>query len=270
MVRTSTGENSSLDKAEPEHAVDTSEKSARTIHLLVANQELSARLGTVLAARGYEALWMRSSHEPLPSGRLAIVLADMDDCDPQSLTEMRRLRTGGNAIIALLTPGSAQTLQTCLHAGVDDFVFKPIRLDELQARITIAQSRQIPSVSGPGYPFIDRRREERRGGWLGTSAWQRQSAGVQIDSRGKRVLVDGRYVALSPKAFSILELLASDPGRVFSSEQIITHVWPGKSNATAEDVQQYIYLLRRRIGNGWLRTVKGFGYALAPASENAG
>ena len=254
-----------LNAVDARHLVDSGQLTAVSIHLLIEDQGWAEQLQTVLYASGYQVCWIRSaSFEPSPSGEAAILLADLDDAGPHCLREIRRLKTlRDTMIIALVTSGSAQTVQACLDAGVDDFVFKPIRLEELQARILITQSRGNPAASRPGSPLVDRRRGERRRGWLANPPRHSQSAAFQIDLRGKQVLVDGKPAMLSPKEFKILELLASDPGRVFSNQELITHAWPKDRNATAEDVQQYIYLLRSRIGSRWVRTVKGFGYALA-------
>ena len=73
---------------------------------------------------------------------------------------------------------------------------------------------------------------------------------------------------LSPKEYDLFKLLATDPGRVFSNQEIIDHLWPAPSRADSNDVKQYIHLLRNKIEEKpthprWIKTVKGFGYKLA-------
>jgi len=88
-----------------------------------------------------------------------------------------------------------------------------------------------------------------------------------IDEGGKWVEVRGERVELSPKEFELLSLLASEPGRVFSNQEILAHVWPESPLATAQDVKQYIYFLRQKLEKNPKRpelilTVRGFGYKL--------
>jgi len=88
-----------------------------------------------------------------------------------------------------------------------------------------------------------------------------------IDEVSKRVEVRSERVELSPKEFELLSLLASEPGRVFSNREILTHVWPESHMATAQDVKQYIYFLRQKLEKDPKRpeliiTVRGFGYKL--------
>jgi DNA-binding response OmpR family regulator len=90
---------------------------------------------------------------------------------------------------------------------------------------------------------------------------------IQIDDRSKTVTVGNAALALSPKEYCLLKLLASEPGRVFSSDEIITHLWPDNSRAAASDVKQYIHLLRGKLEkkaqiSNPIENIKGFGYRL--------
>jgi len=96
--------------------------------------------------------------------------------------------------------------------------------------------------------------------------WQRVGD-LAIDEEGKRVTVGGEPVELSPKEFELLALLASEPGRVFSSEEILKRVWANSHYATSQDVKQYIYFLRQKLEEDprnprRIVTVRGFGYKL--------
>lgn len=90
-----------------------------------------------------------------------------------------------------------------------------------------------------------------------------------IDEGSKRVRVRGEPVELSPKEYQVLTLLAREPGRVFSSEEILQHVWSDNHLASAQDVKQYIYFLRQKLevdprNPQLIVTVRGFGYKLRP------
>lgn len=132
-----------------------------------------------------------------------------------------------------------------LTLGADDYLRKPFEIRELEARIQNI-ARRLDSGSDPQHIAV---------------------GDIVIDARTKSVTVRGEDIALSPKEFSLLALLASDLGRVFTSEEIIAKLWGGQSRATGADVKQYIYQLRGKIERDLhapqrIRNVKGFGYKL--------
>lgn len=132
-----------------------------------------------------------------------------------------------------------------LTLGADDYLRKPFEIRELEARIQNI-ARRLDSGSDPQHIAV---------------------GDIVIDARTKSVTVRGEDIALSPKEFSLLALLASDLGRVFTSEEIIAKLWGAQSRATGADVKQYIYQLRGKIERDLhapqrIRNVKGFGYKL--------
>jgi TolB-like protein/DNA-binding winged helix-turn-helix (wHTH) protein/Flp pilus assembly protein TadD len=94
-------------------------------------------------------------------------------------------------------------------------------------------------------------------GWLAFDA-------VEIDTLGHRVFVGGKEVALERKAFAVLVLLAREPGRVFTRDQILDTLW-GHSHVTPGVLNRIVTLLRQALGesggeNRYLHTVHGVGY----------
>nr|BAL58319.1 hypothetical protein HGMM_OP1C014 [Candidatus Acetothermum autotrophicum] len=88
-----------------------------------------------------------------------------------------------------------------------------------------------------------------------------------VDNVAKRVFLNGAEVKLSPKEYELVRLLASEPGRVFSNEEILQAVWAGRHGATAQDVKQYIYFVRKKLeadpeNPKFIITVRGFGYKI--------
>lgn len=132
-----------------------------------------------------------------------------------------------------------------LSLGADDYLCKPFEIRELEARIQ-SIVRRLGPVAEP----------------------QRISrGGIEIDERVKSVTINGEPIALSPKEFYLLALLASDLGRVYTNEEIIAELWGSDSRATGADVKQSIYQLRSKIERDphapqWIQNVKGFGYKL--------
>ncbi len=128
-----------------------------------------------------------------------------------------------------------------LSRGADDYIAKPFKLAEVKARIEAVLRRSFPA----------------RDGQL-----------VEIDDARKVVILRGKELTLSPKEYALISLLASEPGRVFSREEILSRLWPDSRYATSQDVQKYVYLLRKKIEHDpshpkLVLTVRGFGYRLA-------
>ncbi|MBC7221161.1 winged helix-turn-helix domain-containing protein [Candidatus Bipolaricaulota bacterium] len=100
--------------------------------------------------------------------------------------------------------------------------------------------------------------------------------GLVVDGSRKAAALNGVPLSLSPKLFSLLALLVSEPGRVFSDREILGAVWPASRYANAKDVKQHIYLLRKKLrgvqpgAEGMIVTVPGFGYRFEPPRREGG
>ena len=149
----------------------------------------------------------------------------------------------GVPVIVISALDSAEDAVKGLRLGADDYIRKPFDLSELDARVqAVMRRRNLPTANGTP-----------------------RAGPVEIDDEAKTVRLDGRSVSLSPREYSLLKLLAGNPGKVFSHQEIIERVWPPDNRADTSDVKQYIHLLRLKIENkpgrpSLVKTVKGFGY----------
>ena len=155
----------------------------------------------------------------------------------------RRVRKTSNTPIIILTAkDSINDKVEGLDAGADDYLVKPFSIEELLARVRAHLRRVNPAVTG-----------------------EVRVADLVMNLDGREVFRGGRRVELSAKEFELLELLARNPGKVFSRFEIEEKVWPeytGGSNV----VDVYIGYLRRKLEEGGERrlihTVRGVGYVL--------
>jgi len=90
---------------------------------------------------------------------------------------------------------------------------------------------------------------------------------LKILDQQKRVFIEECEKHLSPKEYELLRLFAENEGKVISTEELALNLWHGTQHGCADEVKQYVYLLRKKIeadpGKPQLiRTVKGFGYVL--------
>jgi DNA-binding response OmpR family regulator len=215
------------------------EDDVRSRELLV--KYLGAKGHDVSAAQdGTRALELASADGP------DVVLLDVNLPGVDGWSVLQALRTFSRVPVIMVTVrDTAQEKVAGLDLGADDYVTKPFDLRELDARIQAVMRRYQPS---------------------GTAI---RAGEVVIDDERKEVTVRGRAVGLSPKEFELLRLLVSRPGKVFSTEEILTAVWPGREAAATEDVKKYVHMLRNKIERDpadpkIILTARGFGYRFAP------
>jgi two-component system, OmpR family, response regulator VanR len=200
----------------------------------------------VKAGDGAEALKVLAER-PVQLVILDIMMPGMD-----GLEVCRRIRKSFDIPIIMLSAKSEDMDKVLgLSTGADDYLTKPFNVVELLARVN-SQLRR--------YLYLSPRSAAAAGNGLISAG------GVSMDREGHIATVNGREAALTPTEFSILLLLISHPGRVFSAEDIFRKVWEEDryydSNNT---VMVHIRRIREKIeadpGHPLIiKTVWGVGY----------
>ena len=126
-----------------------------------------------------------------------------------------------------------------LDRGADDYVVKPVDLDELAARL---------------------RALVRRAHGLPQDMLQAQ--GVTWDVAGRSVSRDGQAVALSTREFDLLHALMLSAGRVLSREQLEQQLYAWGQEVESNAVEVHVHHLRKKLGAELIQTVRGVGYLL--------
>ncbi len=163
--------------------------------------------------------------------------------DGLSLLKELRQRGIGVPVILLTARGGLEEKLEGLNMGADDYLAKPFFVEELLARIhavTRRSSGQSSSLVAVGDLRLNLlTREVRRG---------------------------DTPIELTPREFSLLELLARSPGRVFSRTVIVERIWDYHFDPGTNLVDVYIQRLRRKVDDGFadklLETVRGVGYRM--------
>jgi two-component system KDP operon response regulator KdpE len=173
------------------------------------------------------------------------VILDLLLPDGTGIDVARELRTWTSApVIILSAVGEEKEKVEALDAGADDYVTKPVGIDELLARLRAALRRTSPS----GEPVIT-------------------IGGLVVDLQKRSVSVDGRRVHLTPHQYELLRVFALNEGKLLTHRTLLHEVWgpgyEGASNLLHVNVSQ----LRRKIEPNranprYLLTEAGAGYRL--------
>jgi DNA-binding response OmpR family regulator len=176
------------------------------------------------------------------------VLLDLGLPDADGADVCRELRTRSDVPIIVITARSDEIDRVVLlELGADDYVVKPFGFKELQARIRAVQRRAQPRAT-------DR-----------DTLTPLKVGALEIDRRTRRVAIDGNEITLTPKEFDLLAFLATDPGAVFSRQDILESVWDTHWYGPTKTLDVHVAALRKKLGDAaWIETVRGVGFRLSP------
>ncbi len=184
---------------------------------------------------------------------IKLVLLDIMMPGMDGLSMCKKIRETSNIPIIILSAKSTDLDKILgLGTGADDYVTKPFNPLELTARVK-SQLRRFTQLN----PGSDRGRTEQ----------EIQIRGLSINRENHKVIVYGEEIKLTPIEFDILYLLASNPGRVFSTDEIFERVWNEKVYEANNTVMVHIRRLRGKMkedtrGEKIITTVWGVGYKI--------
>jgi two-component system, OmpR family, response regulator len=216
------------------------ERAQQRVLLVEDDHQLREMLARVLSRSGYEVETVADGHRGLHrtlTRAYDALIVDRGLPGIDGLDLIRRLRRQGirTPLLILTAYGTLADRVAGLDAGAEDYVVKPFELEELLARLRALLRRSDPC--GGEIPF---------------------GAG-RLDVAGRTVLTpDGRTVELSAREGALLTLLVARPSRVFGRDELRRRVFDAAESSSIVDT--YVYYLRRKLGTGVIRTVRGLGY----------
>lgn len=149
---------------------------------------------------------------------------------------LRRSPVLKNVMVVFLSAvGSEETQLQGYDAGADDYINKPIKMNILRSRVQAILKRIEPVEEGA-------------------------VKALEIDIEHYQVKKDGQVITLPRKEFSLLQLLHSEPGKLFTRDEIYAKVWGSNVIVGDRTIDVHIRKLRQKIGEEHIVTIKGVGY----------
>jgi two-component system, OmpR family, KDP operon response regulator KdpE len=231
-----------------------SENPAHPPVVLVIDDEMQIRrlLRVALEGNGYRVFEAASGQEGLIEAAQrhpdAIVL-DLGLPDMDGVAVLQRLREWSQAPVLVLSVREGEDDKvSALDHGADDFVTKPFSTAELLARLRVARRRAQPGEENAVF----------------------RSGRLEVDLSGRRVLVQGQEVKMTPTEYSLLRLLVRNAGKVVTHRQILKEVWGPNYGEQTHYLRVYIAHLRDKLEKDPSRpellvTEPGVGYRLLAA-----
>ena len=198
------------------------------------------------ADRGSEGLRLVSTRQP------DLVILDLGLPDLAGTELIARLREWfTRPILVLSARAREQDKVAALDLGADDYLTKPFSIEELLARLRVAQRHLARQRSDDGSGRIE-------------------SGALVIDAAARRVQKHGADVHLTPREYRLLLALASQRGKVLTHRQLLREVWGAAHVESPQYLRIYMRALRAKIEDDparprWLLTEVGVGYRFADA-----
>ncbi len=193
---------------------------------------------------GFQVDWVRdglAAERELASGDYAAAVLDLglplrDGMDVLQSVRSRKITTP----VLVLTARDAISDRICgLDLGADDYVIKPVDLNELGARL--------------------RSLVRRAAGQLQDTL---QAGAVLLNPSARQASLSGQEVPLSTREFDLLHALMLNAGRVMSREQLEQQLYSWGNEVESNAIEVHIHHLRRKLGPDLIQTVRGIGYTL--------
>ncbi|MBA4218017.1 MAG: response regulator transcription factor [Proteobacteria bacterium] len=215
--------------------------------LLLVEDDLDVGNGVRMALndQGVDVVWVRrlaQAVEQLQDETLDMVLLDLGLPDGDGLALVREMRRRARQlpVLVLSARDALEDRLRSLDDGADDYLIKPFALAELLCRV---------------------RALARRSGLSGEAEGLRLR-GLALHEGTRQVGLHGQPVKLSRSEFDLLALLLKRNGRVLTRQALEEYALRGGTGYDSNALDVHMSNLRRKIGPGFIRTVRGIGYVI--------
>ncbi|MBP6058554.1 MAG: response regulator transcription factor [Nitrosomonas sp.] len=226
------------------------------MHILIIEDDLTiaANLYDFLESRGHSADAAANGIAGLHlavTQRFDAILLDLGLPGMNGITLCRKLRQESQVDTPILMLTARDTLEdklTGFEYGADDYLIKPFALKEVEARLLAMHKRHIGKVANRTLEFDK----------------------LSFDPKTLSIRFENKNVKLPPKCIRLLALMMSEPGKVFSREELELEAWEDVQE-TSDTLRSHMHILRRALtkagGYDPIETVHGLGYCLASRAQ---
>lgn len=216
------------------------------------NPDYFTILKHILNGAGFSALLCdrKDLEEKLSVCGVAGIVLDAEVDDAVSVCRLVKARDASRALplLAAIPNGNTELYMSLMREGADQCLIRPFWPPHLIA--FLKSINHAPGDQGDRSAITD-------GSHLGP---------IEVDHGRKQAIVNGKSLHLGPIEFKILSHLLTDPGRVFSREDLIKNAWPPEVYVQSRTVDVHVGRLRRQlrtaIGRNVIRTARTSGYAI--------
>jgi DNA-binding response OmpR family regulator len=216
-----------------------------SLRILIVEDEaaLAERMSASLTRHGFtpETVATAEDAHAFATDGFSVLIIDLGLPGMNGLDLIRSLRRNGltTPVLILTARGNWQDKVEGLNAGADDFIVKPVRIEELVARLHALARRAA-----------------------GQTADKLRVGDLVIDPALKQVSVGDIVVKLTRTEYRLLSLLVHSAGRVIGQATILDNLYPLETERDPNTVEVFIGRLRRKLGADRITTVRGVGYRL--------
>src|SRR5574343_103899 len=214
------------------------------ILLVEDDPQLGDGLTIGLRQAGFAVDWVKdgnSADHALQAESFDFVVLDLGLPRLSGMEVLTRARSRGQTMPVLILTARDATGDkvSVLDAGADDYLVKPIDLDELTARIRTLARRS----AGRAAPLL-------------------VHGDLSLDPAAHRVTLAGQAVELSSREFSLLQMLLENAGRVLTRTQLEQSLYGWRDEPDSNALEVHIHHLRKKLGSDLIRTLRGVGYTI--------
>lgn len=212
--------------------------------LVEDDDEIARRLGSGLTDAGFVVERADNGSDGYAMGADQVydaAILDLGLPQMQGLDVLRKWRAGtfSAPVLILTARGTWPEKVEGLNAGADDYITKPFHVPEVIARLKALIRRS----SGLASPVLSHR-------------------GVQLDTGGGQVSLDGNPVEMTAKELRILNYFMHRVGRIVSQAELSEHIYAAEDARESNTIEVYISRLRRKLGADVIKTIRGLGYRM--------
>ena len=205
------------------------------LEFLQYNLEL-AQFEVISAQNGLDAI--KAAHQHMPE----IILLDYMMPDKNGLEVCAHLRQNPKLnkshIIFLTAKEEEENQINAFKFGADDFFFKPLKIKVLLSKLNSLRTKLNNDYHSKVILIGD----------------------LNLDSNSFTAYKNGEKLNLPKKEFKLLFLMASQPGKVFNREELLSKIWDENTDVGPRTIDVHVKKIRSKVGSQYIRTLKGIGY----------